>query len=180
MSKLTARDVMTKGVIWCRDTDKAKNAARIMESKRVRRLPVIEQEDGRHARSWRHLSRSVAEDGSQSDQGSFGSSPVRLGSGPNDARRDTQSEGLPRRSREYFAKKHGITRDQAQRLIKRSHNEAAAKLKAAIVRRAERLLNRPQTEGSYRAAGATPAAADSAYCIPTVSSLRPRQLQPYR
>ena len=42
MSKLTARDVMTKGVIWCRDTDKAKNAARIMESKRVRRLPVID------------------------------------------------------------------------------------------------------------------------------------------
>jgi hypothetical protein len=105
---------------------------------------------------------------------------VRLGSGPNDARRDTQSEGLPRRSREYFAKKHGITRDQAQRLIKRSHDEAAAKLKAAIVRRAERLLSRPQTEGSYRAAGATPAAADSAYCIPTVSSFRPRQLQPYR
>jgi hypothetical protein len=87
---------------------------------------------------------------------------------------------------QYFAKKHGITRDQAQRLIKRMGNnrkkldEAAAKLKAAIVRRAERLLSRPQTEGSYRAAGATPAAADSAYCIPTVSSLRPRQLQPYR
>jgi hypothetical protein len=138
------------------------------------------QEDGRHACSWRHLSRSIAEDGSQSDQGSFGSSPVRLGSGPNDARRDTQSDGLPRRSREYFAKKHGITRDQAQRLIKRSHDEAAAKLKAARVRRAERLLSRPQTEGSYRAAGATPAAADSAYCIPTVSSFRPRQLQPYR
>ena len=42
LSKLTARDVMTKGVIWCRDTDKAKNTARIMESKRVRRLPVID------------------------------------------------------------------------------------------------------------------------------------------
>jgi hypothetical protein len=47
---------------------------------------------------------------------------------------------------QYFAKKHGITRDQAQRLIKRMGNnrkkldEAAAKLKAAIVRRAERLL----------------------------------------
>jgi CBS domain-containing protein len=103
LSKLTARDVMTKGVIWCRDTDKAKNAARIMESKRVRRLPVIDantrhrrkQEDGRHARSWRHLSRSVAEDGCQSGQGSFGSPPVRLGSAPNDARRDTQSEELP-------------------------------------------------------------------------------------
>jgi CBS domain-containing protein len=42
VSKLTARDVMTKGVIWCRDTDKAKSAARIMESKRIRRLPVID------------------------------------------------------------------------------------------------------------------------------------------
>ena len=42
VSKLTARDVMTKGVIWCRDTDKAKSAARVMESKRVRRLPVID------------------------------------------------------------------------------------------------------------------------------------------
>ena len=27
VSKLTARDVMTKGVIWCRDTDKAKGSA---------------------------------------------------------------------------------------------------------------------------------------------------------
>jgi hypothetical protein len=48
---------------------------------------------------------------------------------------------------QYFAKKHGISRDQAQRLIKRMGNnrkkldEAAAKLKAAIVRRAERLLS---------------------------------------
>jgi predicted transcriptional regulator len=32
VSKLTARDVMTKGVIWCRDTDKARSAARTMES----------------------------------------------------------------------------------------------------------------------------------------------------
>jgi CBS domain-containing protein len=42
VSKLTARDVMSMGVTWCRDTDKAKTAARIMESKRVRRLPVID------------------------------------------------------------------------------------------------------------------------------------------
>ena len=78
-------------------TDKAKSAARIMESKRVRRLPVIDANKrmvGMLAPG-AHLSRSIAEDGSQSDQGSFGSSPVRLGSGPNDARRDTQSEGLP-------------------------------------------------------------------------------------
>jgi CBS domain-containing protein len=43
ISKLTARDVMTKGVIWCRDGEDANDAARIMESKGVRRLPVIDE-----------------------------------------------------------------------------------------------------------------------------------------
>ena len=42
ISKLTARDVMTKGVIWCWDTDNATNAARLMENKKIRRLPVID------------------------------------------------------------------------------------------------------------------------------------------
>ncbi|HTV30101.1 MAG TPA: CBS domain-containing protein [Xanthobacteraceae bacterium] len=41
ISKLTAKDVMTKGIIWCRDSDSAGKAARLMESKQVRRLPVI-------------------------------------------------------------------------------------------------------------------------------------------
>ncbi len=41
-SKLTAKDVMTKGVIWCRDTDDVNDAAHLMESKKIRRLPVID------------------------------------------------------------------------------------------------------------------------------------------
>lgn len=41
-SQLTAKDVMTKGVIWCHDTDSINDAAHLMESKKVRRLPVID------------------------------------------------------------------------------------------------------------------------------------------
>ena len=40
-SKLTARDVMTKGVTYCRDNEDVDEAVRIMESKQIRRLPVI-------------------------------------------------------------------------------------------------------------------------------------------
>lgn len=43
ISKLTARDVMTKGIVWCRTSDSANEAARLMESKKVRRLPVIDE-----------------------------------------------------------------------------------------------------------------------------------------
>ncbi len=43
LSKLTARDVMTSGIIYCRDTEEVDDAARIMESKQVRRLPVIDE-----------------------------------------------------------------------------------------------------------------------------------------
>ena len=43
ISKLTARDVMTKGVIYCGDTEDADDAVRIMESKQVRRLPVLNE-----------------------------------------------------------------------------------------------------------------------------------------
>jgi CBS-domain-containing membrane protein len=35
-------DRQSKGVFWCRDSDAASGAARIMENKRVRRLPVID------------------------------------------------------------------------------------------------------------------------------------------
>lgn len=42
ISKLTARDIMTKNVIWCRDSENVDDAARIMERKRIRRLPVID------------------------------------------------------------------------------------------------------------------------------------------
>ena len=43
LSKLTAKDVMTKGVIWCRDSEDVEDAAHIMESRQVRRLPVIDE-----------------------------------------------------------------------------------------------------------------------------------------
>jgi CBS domain-containing protein len=41
-SKLTARDVMTKGIVFCRDTEDLDDALRIMEQKKIRRLPVID------------------------------------------------------------------------------------------------------------------------------------------
>jgi CBS domain-containing protein len=40
--KLTARDVMTKGIVYCRDRDSLDEALGIMESKQIRRLPVID------------------------------------------------------------------------------------------------------------------------------------------
>jgi CBS domain-containing protein len=43
ISKLTAMDVMTKGIVWCRDSGEVSDATRIMESKKVRRLPVIDE-----------------------------------------------------------------------------------------------------------------------------------------
>ena len=39
--KLTARDVMTTGIIYCRDNEDVDDAIRIMESMQIRRLPVI-------------------------------------------------------------------------------------------------------------------------------------------
>ena len=43
VSGLTARDVMTKGIVWCRDIDEVNQAVNIMQTKQVRRLPVIDQ-----------------------------------------------------------------------------------------------------------------------------------------
>ncbi len=43
VAKLTARDIMTKGIIWCRASDSAGDAARLMETKQIRRLPVIDE-----------------------------------------------------------------------------------------------------------------------------------------
>lgn len=40
---LSARDVMTKGIVYCRDGEELDDALRIMESKKVRRLPVINE-----------------------------------------------------------------------------------------------------------------------------------------
>lgn len=43
LSRLTARDVMTKGIVYCRDSEDLDDALRIMESKKIRRLPVIDE-----------------------------------------------------------------------------------------------------------------------------------------
>ncbi len=43
MGALTARDVMTKGIFYCRDNEELDDALRIMESRKVRRLPVINE-----------------------------------------------------------------------------------------------------------------------------------------
>jgi CBS domain-containing protein len=40
-SKLKARDVMTKGIVYCSDSEELDDALRIMEQKKIRRLPVI-------------------------------------------------------------------------------------------------------------------------------------------
>jgi CBS domain-containing protein len=41
VDQLTARDVMTKGIIYCREDEELEDAMRIMEQRQVRRLPVI-------------------------------------------------------------------------------------------------------------------------------------------
>ena len=41
---LTAREVMSKGVFFCTDTEEVEDALRIMEKNQVRRLPVINSE----------------------------------------------------------------------------------------------------------------------------------------
>lgn len=40
---MTARDVMTAGIVWCHDDDDVEEAADLMESRRIRRLPVIDK-----------------------------------------------------------------------------------------------------------------------------------------
>jgi CBS domain-containing protein len=40
-SKLTARDIMTKTIVYCRDSEELEDAVRIMEQKQIRRLPVL-------------------------------------------------------------------------------------------------------------------------------------------
>ena len=42
-NSLTARDIMTKGIIFCRDGEDVDDAVRIMELKQVRRLPVLDE-----------------------------------------------------------------------------------------------------------------------------------------
>lgn len=42
LSGLTAEKVMTKGIIYCRADEELEDALRLMESKQIRRLPVID------------------------------------------------------------------------------------------------------------------------------------------
>lgn len=39
--KLTVRDVMTAGIVFCHETEDVEDALHIMEQKQIRRLPVI-------------------------------------------------------------------------------------------------------------------------------------------
>ncbi|MEX3007252.1 CBS domain-containing protein [Hoeflea sp. TYP-13] len=41
---LTARDVMSEGITWCKDDEEIEDALRIMEKRKIRRLPVINDE----------------------------------------------------------------------------------------------------------------------------------------
>jgi CBS domain-containing protein len=41
-ARLTAGDVMSKGIVFCRDNEDLEDAVRIMEQKQIRRLPVID------------------------------------------------------------------------------------------------------------------------------------------
>lgn len=40
-AKLTARDVMTKGIVFCKESEDLAEAAHLMEEKKVRRLAVL-------------------------------------------------------------------------------------------------------------------------------------------
>ena len=44
LSKLTASDVMTKDVVYCRDTEDLQDAIHIMEDKKIRRMPAIDED----------------------------------------------------------------------------------------------------------------------------------------
>jgi CBS domain-containing protein len=43
VSNVTARDVMSKGIVYCNDTEDLDDAVRLMETKKIRRLPVIDE-----------------------------------------------------------------------------------------------------------------------------------------
>jgi len=45
LTQLTAQDVMTKGVVCCRDTDKVRDVLEVMEDKQIRRVPVIDDNE---------------------------------------------------------------------------------------------------------------------------------------
>ncbi len=43
ISSMTAREVMSQEVVYCRSNDEVEDAARIMETRQIRRLPVIDE-----------------------------------------------------------------------------------------------------------------------------------------
>ena len=43
LSNKTARDVMTSGIVYCREEDDINDAVKLMEEKQIRRLPVIDE-----------------------------------------------------------------------------------------------------------------------------------------
>jgi CBS domain-containing protein len=43
VSRLTARDVMSKGIVYCTENDELEDAVHLMEKKKIRRLPVINE-----------------------------------------------------------------------------------------------------------------------------------------
>ena len=66
---LTARDVMSKRIVYCRDTDTVADAIATMERKQVRRLPVLDTNkrmvgmlslgDISHAASQQHCAQAI-------------------------------------------------------------------------------------------------------------------------
>ena len=43
ISQLTAQDIMTKGIVCCRDTAKVRDVLHMMEEKQIRRVPVVDE-----------------------------------------------------------------------------------------------------------------------------------------
>ncbi|MEI9902169.1 MAG: CBS domain-containing protein [Hyphomicrobium sp.] len=41
----TAQDIMTKGVVCCRDSDKLRDVVEVMEGKQIRRVPVTDENE---------------------------------------------------------------------------------------------------------------------------------------
>ncbi|MQW90071.1 CBS domain-containing protein [Sinorhizobium saheli] len=44
VSELTARDVMTRDIVYCRTTESVEDAIHLMETRKIRRLPVINEQ----------------------------------------------------------------------------------------------------------------------------------------
>ena len=45
LAKLTASDIMTKGIIYCTENEEIEDAVHLMENNQIRRLPVINDEN---------------------------------------------------------------------------------------------------------------------------------------